>query len=604
MKIDSVMTMKPAILLVAAAIVFCSATIGATARAQNPSQAYGSITGRVISDDGPVPFAAVTVSAAGGRDRANALRNLTTDADGNFKAEGLRQAAYIVMASSPGYVPESASLPPANDSETRPDVPAQSYYRIGDSVTIRLVKGGVITGRVLNQMGDPLIGIRVSAQPVLSAPSQRPFAQAGSGEAQTDDRGIYRIYGLGAGNYVVLANPAPGGGPFGGQFPGRQLSPYTGNAPVYHPSGSRGMAAEVTVNCGIETSGIDIQYRPIKGFSISGTIAGADPLFAFVTLTDKPSGQVINNAFVNPRGGPGGRQGSQSDQAAFAILGVADGEYELSVQGGSPEESFSATPVKIAVSGADVSGIVLTLKPMAAVRARVQIEPPVKCNAPRPATLDEQVFTLRPVSQISLPNLPTSVPSPSGDISFRNLSAGRYQLGALMLDDRYFIRSVAVPIKSTGRNTTATQKNPPAMFELSRNGITLKAGEKVNDVIVVISEGAASIDGRVLKTGNPQATDKWLVYLVPAERELADEVLRYAETVSVPGGEFKFRNLAPGKYLILALPLENGAPNGKTLSTALDPAARLRLRRAAETANQPIELQPCGRVANIQVVGR
>ncbi|MBK6799517.1 MAG: carboxypeptidase regulatory-like domain-containing protein [Acidobacteria bacterium] len=586
------------------ALLFCIvAALSIPVQAQSPAQSYGTISGKVMSDDGPVPFAAVTVSATGARDRNNGMRNLTSDAEGNFKAEGLRAAAYIVTASSPGYVAESASLLPSEGLANQTDPPAPTYYRIGDTATIRLIKGGVITGRVLNQMGDPMIGIRVTAQLVINVQPQRTFAGAGSGETQTDDRGVYRIYGLGAGNYLVSANPTSGPGgqfasQFGAQFPGRPLNPYAGNAPVYHPSGSRGMASEVMVNCGVESGGIDIQYRPIKGSSISGVVAGSDPGFTVVTLTDKPSGQVVNTAFVAPRGGQA-RRGPADGQQGFSIQGVADGEYELSAQGGSPEDSFSAAPVKVTVSGADVTGLVLNLKPMAAIRASVQIETPIKCNATRPASLDEQVFSLRPINQPSPPNQPTSVPNPSGAISFGSLSAGKYQLGAVMLDERYFIRSIAAPVKTPARNTAAAQKNPPAMFELSRNGITLKAGEKLTDIVVAVSEGAASIDGQVVKAGGTQVTETWRVHLVPADRELADEVLRYSETSSGVGGNFKFRNIAPGKYLLLAVPATSGDSQAAFHPT--DPAARLRLRRAAETANQPIELQPCGKVGNIQI---
>ena len=584
-----------------AVMMVCALGLLATTNAQtaNPSSRYGVITGRVVCEDGPVPFASVTVSAASGRDRGGSTRNLTTDGEGNFKADGLPAAAYIITASSPGYVPETASLSTAEASESSIEAAQQTYYRIGDNVSIRLIKGGVITGRVLNQAGDPVIAVRISAQPVGGGSSASGFGISGR-EAQTDDRGIYRIYGLSAGNYVVSANP----GSAGGQFPGRPQSPFAGNAPVYHPSGSRGMAAEVTVNAGIETTGIDIQYRSIRGASISGTIAGAETAvggFTIVTLTDKASGQAVNTAFVMPRGAAA-RRGTPEGPAAFSMTGVADGEYELSALSNFAGETASSAPVRVMVGGADVAGIILTLKPMAAIRASVQIETPIKCNATRPASLEEQVFSLRPINQPSPPNQPTSVPNPSGAISFGGLSAGKYQLGAVMLDERYFIRSIAAPVKTAARSTAAAQKNPPAMFELSRNGITLKAGEKLTDIVVAVSEGAASIDGKVVKAGGAQVAETWRVHLVPADRELADEVLRYSETSSGVGGvrgNFKFRNIAPGKYLLLALPATSGDSQATVHPT--DPAARLRLRRAAETANNPIELQPCGKVGNIQI---
>ncbi|MBK7598910.1 MAG: carboxypeptidase regulatory-like domain-containing protein [Acidobacteria bacterium] len=129
--------------------MICALGLLATTNAQtaNPSSKYGVITGRVMCEDGPVPFASVTVSAASGRDRGSSTRNLTSDGEGNFKADGLPAAAYIVTANSPGYVPESASLLPSEGLANQTDPPAPTYYRIGDTVTIRLIKGGVIRRR-------------------------------------------------------------------------------------------------------------------------------------------------------------------------------------------------------------------------------------------------------------------------------------------------------------------------------------------------------------------------------------------------------------------------------------------------------------------------
>lgn len=601
-------------------------------QAQTPDAAtnYGGLTGRVIGEDGPVPFANVTVMTVGGRGQGNGSHTVITDAEGNFKVDGLRAAALQIQVSAPGYVQESAAVSVA---AAEPDGPVeavtQTYYRIGDDVTIWMVKGGVITGRVLNLAGDPVIGVRVSAQLANPASSAAVPTLMASNEAQTDDRGIYRLFGLPAGTYVVVANASAlggGGGGFGPAFgggrPGQQRNPFANDGPIYHPSGGRAGAAEITVNSGTEVSGIDIQYRSVRGVAISGTVAGAATErgpgggFTIVTLTDKASGQVLNTAFLTPRGGPI-RRGAASGPDTFSMLHVADGEYEITAQRNSGDESAAAAPVRILVNGNDVTGVALTLKPLANVRAQVQLESASKCPAPRPALLEEQIFTLRAdaaaAAKAPVPRSPApiSVPNRAGEIAFRGLAAGRYRLGTQLLDERWFIRSIAVPAaapvaasapaKTTPAPATKTAAATPAkMTDAGRTGLTLKAGERLTGLVVAVAEGAAALDGKAVKSGAAVSPGAWQIHLIPAERERAEDVLRYAETQTGDDGAFRFRNLAPGKYWVLAQPAPK-EPTPSEVPAAFDNAARLRLRRAAEAANQVIELQPCQRLTKYEL---
>lgn len=610
------------------------------AQAQTPNAAvnYGALTGRVMCEDGPVPFATVTVTAVGGREQGNGSHTVSTDAEGNFKVDGVRAAALQIQVSAPGYVPESAAVSmAAAESDAPAEAVPQTFYRIGDDVTIRLVKGGVITGRVLNPAGDPLIGVRVSAQPTnpTLANTATVLPAMANGEAQTDDRGIYRIFGLPAGTYVVVAHAgALGGGSFGGGFRGGfgegrgggpQRNPFASDAPVYYPSGSRAAAAEIIVNSGVESSGIDIQYRSLHGSAISGTVADATPdptpdqgrggAFTVVTLTHKASGQLINTSFLAPRGGPGRRGATTGNAATFSILGVADGEYEVTAQRNSGGDIEASAPLRVLVGGKDVTGVALTLKPLAAVRAQLQLESASKCSAPRPVVLEEQVFALRAeaAGAAKLPLLrtsaPISVPNRGGEMSFRGLAAGRYRLNAQLLDERLFIRSIAAPapMPSAAVKAAPAPKAAPVapskasnMLDASRNGLTLKAGERLNGVLVAVAEGAAALAGKLVKAGVTVPTVPMRVHLIPVERERAEDVLRYAEAQTGSDGTFRFRNLAPGKYWILteAAPKE-ALPSEAPL--ALDTAARLRLRRAAETANQVLELQSCQRLSKYEL---
>ncbi len=171
--------------------------------AQRPS---GSISGRVISDDGqPLPTVRITLIATGGSGRSlQARAMIATDEEGNFKIDGLDSLPYRLFAHAPGYV--------STDQENFPGSPVMGTvsaapYRVGDFVTLIMTRGAVITGRVLTAAGEPVVGINVRA---LKVRNQAGRSVAGDHGAltfvnKTDDRGVYRIYGLAAGSYVAAA---------------------------------------------------------------------------------------------------------------------------------------------------------------------------------------------------------------------------------------------------------------------------------------------------------------------------------------------------------------------------------------------------------------
>jgi hypothetical protein len=134
--------------------------------------------------------------------------------------------------------------------------------------------------------------------------------------------------------------------------------------------------------------------------------------------------------------------------------------------------------------------------------------------------------------------------------------------------------------------------------DISRNGITLKAGEKITGVVATITEGAAGLSGKVISALEGSRLPRRLrIHLIPAEARAADDVLRYAEAFARSDGSFLLSNLAPGKYWLIA----RAAPDDETSDLPVTPVAwdateRAKLRRQAMTAKNEIELRPCGRV--------
>ncbi len=581
-----------------------TATLAASAAADDaPSSTYGSIVGRVVSEDGPLAFVQVTILPVSNRNRGNSLRMATTDAEGNFKVDGLRAMAWNIIASAQGYVAELAD-------EENP----QTFYRIGEQATIRMTRGGVITGRVISPGGEPLIAVPVAAQMVRDAKGQPASVGTGSGLFQTDDRGIYRIYGLAPGTYIVNAGRASGGvgGPGGG---GGRFSPYEGNVPVYFPSATRDTAIEVSVSSGGETGGIDIQYRGDKGFAVSGKITGAvaENSRGFggglgggigVTLMHVASGTVLNRTFVMSRNGAN----------VYALNGVPNGEYEVSAQRNAPgENSAASAPRRITVSGRDVIGIDLMLLPLASVTGQLQIENDanqLKCEPKRKAALEEQLFVLQTENAMQTTARPNAAnalfgfgmndgnrpvaPNRAGEFVFRDLANGNYRLTPKLLDEKLYLRSMTMPgaVVKVAAKTVAK----PTILDVARNGLTLKSGEKLTGLVVKAAEGAAAFGGKIKSANNAPLSPNLHVYLIPTERERLDDVLRYSVGTANQEGAFQLTNLAPGKYWVLVSSEAATEKNKFWL-----PADRAKLRRLAESLNQMVELTACQRLVNYEL---
>jgi hypothetical protein len=425
--------------------------------AASESQARGAITGRVIGEDGE-PLSQVRIIAFRTGVATGPSANATSDGEGKFTLNNLPFGSYFFNAFAPGYMLE---FDQTSDPATR------SYYRIGDSVTLRMIKGGVITGTVTGADGDPVVGLPVVPLRVRGSDG-RIVREPGSGRPRlTDDRGIYRIYGLRPGSYLVRA---------GGRSPFGQPMAYDADTPTYYPSATRDTASEVTVQAGQETTAIDIRYRGELGRVVSGSISGALPSDLFVSGTVVISLKHVSasapEAFTNLQPGTLNHN--------FSFDAVADGEYDIAARSVSAREDVLAVapPRRINVRGANISGISLTLVPLASVSGQVNFAPAKSPEAGKPACQSAPVlrpeelivFTRRvdpnpAVDQVLLPFPATneSAPDGKGDFRVRNLQAGRYQLLVRLPAEDFYLRAMTFA-HATARTTTT----PPAPRQQTR----------------------------------------------------------------------------------------------------------------------------------------
>ena len=557
-------------LVIASCAVLCAQQPAPTPKKTDEPVTNGVIDGRVVNESGQaMAGATVFVRAV---NSSGAARQTTSDIEGNFRMAGLEPALYTVSATAPAYTMVSST-----------DLFTPTYYRLGDTVRIELVRGGAITGTVTNALGEPVVAVRVRATMVRDARSEGAKLAYISSEQPTDDRGIYRIYGLRPGTYIVSA----GGSGFAYSF-----NPYDQDLPTYAPSASRDTAAEILVRSG-EDSNIDIRYRGEPGHLISGTVKVAGTNGSAVALTQAGSAVPLGNTYQ-----PDGARG-------FSFTGLGDGDYDIVAQelasnpNNTTTPSFAVSePKRVSIKGADVTGIELTTRPLLSLTGKIALEPSKapECQGKRPPLFAEMVVRLQKPEKGKDQEDSTALrfmagsasPDASGAFQLRNLFPGKYQFEPQFYARYWYLQSI----------TTTTGTPKPQKFDAAANWTTVKAGEQLSNLTITLAQGAASIRGRVVVPEGAATPAMSSLYLVPAEPDKTNDVLRYFVSDVGDDQTFTFNNLPPGRYLTY---LDTQTTTLKKFRQPEAGPERLKVRRSAETKKNEIELKPCQNLMDYQL---
>ena len=234
--------------------------------AQTPTQkvANASISGKVTIKDKPAVGVVIFAKDSGdGYSRPMRGHRARTDQTGSYRITNLSAGTYEISAIAPALVPGSGS-----------DSIAVSEGEEVQDVNISLVPGGVITGKITDSDGEPVIGQQVIISAVDEGPGrlstrvmQRLFM-----ENITDDRGVYRAFGLPPGKYKVSVGDSSRG-----MRSSRELFKET-----FYPSVTdTAKATVIEVSEGSVTNNVDIV--------MGGTV-----------VTYRVSGRVIDNETGRP----------------------------------------------------------------------------------------------------------------------------------------------------------------------------------------------------------------------------------------------------------------------------------------------------------------
>ena len=553
-----------------------------TSAEQTTESSRGNIIGTVLGDRGQ-PLAGANIVVRRMNVIGGAARQLTTNNDGNFEAKNLEPGLYSVFVSAPVYV-----LPPRDR-----DTPAP-VYRPGDSVRFELIRGGVITGTVTNALNEPVVSIRVRALMVRDANgiASKGLLQA-FGNATTDDRGVYRMYGLVPGTYIVEV----GGPGFAGSG---NTMPYDLDGPTYAPSSTRDDAMEITVASGQENT-IDVRYRAEPGHVVSGTVKNVGNTPSNLSLVPANGGWMTSSSTFQRPGDRG-----------FAFYGVPDGVYDVlaqqstNVPGGPTEISFSEGR-RITVKGADVTGIELVTKPLGSITGAIALQPSTaaECAGKRRPVLAEIMVTAqqnsRNLESVPLPFQRTAAfaaPDKDGTITFRNLVSGQYAIVPRFFARYWYLQSITHTTlgAASAKSALSNQK-----IDVAKNWLIVKSGDRLTGLTVTLAEGGGSVRGRLALGEDSKAPANLNVFFVPAEREKADDVLRYFTFEVAADQTFSADNLPPGRYWVIAQPRLDRDKPGSNLRLPDAATNRTKIRTAAELIKNEIELKPCQNVSDYQL---
>lgn len=320
-------------------------------QSQQQKSGKATLTGRVVSKGEPVRNAIVILVPSEGGDH-NRFPKTRTDTNGEFRFDKLANGAYNINAEAGGYVNSSYGI--------------GNRINIGDgenleNFEIELKRGGAISGRVVDEYGQVVTETRIN----LLKANERGDAQRthARGWGMTDDRGMYRLYGIPAGRYLVSV---------GSSNTSYDLERVPTQAYIierYHSDVSdRSKANVIEIVEGSDIEGIDIKIGPmgmardIYGHVIDATTGKG--LSGITLLT----GVLVENG-SHSRGG-----GDQSDDnGAFHLSSLKQGKYWI-IPSDDKTKGYFGDPVELVLGDEDVHGIEIKMYAGATISGKAVFE--------------------------------------------------------------------------------------------------------------------------------------------------------------------------------------------------------------------------------------
>jgi hypothetical protein len=456
-----------------------------------------------------------------------------TDSQGKYAFNGLTGAKYVVVPFGP-----TLAVPPGPGGLMAPgkSLSVDAGESV-DGIDFSMSRGGVITGRVTRPDGRPAVEVQLEINQVDQSGIPLDMATGKFRESpQTDDRGIYRVFGLNPGRYAVCAQPSEGL-----ETSSQSNVCYPGNTGETH-------SGVVTVGAGEEIRNIDI------------TLGSPSATYEAVGRAVDDGGQPVSGAIYtcSPVSDDGSRMGASymmsnrtDENGEFRMQGLARGRYAASLFFDRPSTYYSDAS-NFEITDVNVSGIQVKVHTGATIAGSVTVD----------GNQDPQVLAQLPNIGLWIHSYDAGS-SPFGSSKSVNPAAdGSFQ---------------ATGLQPGTANFGISPSSGPSGFSLIRvelggvpqaAGITVSAGQQITGVNLVLTYGTGVLRGQVSVVGGtlPNGT------VIRAGAQLISDgstgPSHYAATDA--RGRFEIDGLSDGQYQISVDWYGNsgrGAPQQKQIVT-------------------------------------
>lgn len=485
---------------------------------------HGTVSGKVTHKDNGVSGVTVGLNFVEEYRQRSSRNKAVTDESGNYRITNVPPGSYEVAVSMLGYVAVSGSR-----GLRKPVIIGKG--ETVENVDFAVVRGGVITGKITDADGRPVVEMEVEIDPVRMGDG---YIRPG---VRTDDRGVYRAFGLLPGQYKVSAGNDERTGSL---EPWRRVEYKL----TYHPAVTDPQQATVIeVGEGAEVSDIDITLgRSAVRYSASGRIVNGE--------TGQPVAGANYGVYILRKDYEGSHSGglTTNNQGEFKLHNLIPGTYAINVEP-PPNSDWRVDPVPFKIVDQDVTGLVFKTSKGATVSGVIGLDEAEGKPLPKMARYQIHAHVSSPTGRGS--NSLASI-NPDGSFRLSGLQAGMVSFWLVNSD-----RLQVVEVERQG--------------VVSPRGIEIKELENVTGVRVLVNYANGSIHGTIkFATGALPPDKRFHLTLMRVSSDQYSRSVHNNPTIDARG-QFIVEGLLPGTYEVKAfvVPLDAfPGPNTKLPQTS------------------------------------
>ena len=441
-----------------------------------------------------------------------------SDRTGHFSIATIRPGTYILLPERAGFLHVQAKGGASIPNITIKPGEALTGYQL------EMTPRAVIAGRVVDEAGDPVQGVRVQTVPVT--PGSTPVVLMQAPNPGTDDRGEFRLIAA-AGKYYVQATV---NGPMGGNERPEIRSDGTSEAiyaTTFYPSSIRkDRATVVEAVAGKEAGGIEIRLaRQQQGLSISGVVSGIPE--------GTWRGSVVMQTGENAQRITSGRSTAPAADGKFRFDGLQPGFYRMWAiyNDGSKTQLVSRT-MEWQLENTEIANVEFVLAPGVELSGSLRMEGEGAGGA-----APKRKVKLEPTTGYFFVNLGMTGGEVDGDGGFRigNIVPGKYRVKVEPLAENAYLKTLEI-------DGVAVNNGVADLSKVAR-GASAK---------LTIGSNGAQISGRVLDAnGEPMLTNVVMIFLARDAEDIP--MVGNGTAQASPDGKYSIKAVVPGKYRLFAV---------------------------------------------------